>query len=288
LFLIPATINFLTTGNVNGRPGTKFGQIDTGKDSGGKHIVIDPAQWIGLRRGLRITGAQSVIEGVKGGKPMQEIRNEAIRDVIGGIIHPWAGPAVHAGSTAVTGYSPSLWKESKNPKDFGENAVAALKQLNPTVGALFEGHEQPGTTPAGRAGMSLAGAGGVKLVSPVTSQQQIGNLVRNWMSKSKEPAIKQRYERSQQEDFGESDYKPLRDALKAGDNKGAKAAFTELLKTKKGKDIYDAFRPKTSFTGSKALESKFVSSLTPEQLELYRKAKEERQAMWQKFQAAVK
>jgi hypothetical protein len=172
LIAIPSLINFAITGSPNGRPGVKQGQIDTGKnDSTGKHIVIDPAQWTGLRRGLRITGIGAVIEGVKHGQHPGQIRNAAIRDIIGGIIHPWAGPAVAAASVGLTGHSPTGFQESDNPNDYSANFKAALKQVNPVASAALAGTSKGGSLTeqavAGVAeiGKSLAGAVGVNQVS---------------------------------------------------------------------------------------------------------------------------
>lgn len=294
LVAVPSLINLATTGKPSGRPGVKFGQIDTGKDdSQGKHIVIDPAQWTGIRRGLRISGAQAVIEGVRQGQPHAKIARNAITDVLGGIIHPWAGPAVSAPVIGVTGYSPTLHKESENPKDYGTNVKEALKQLNPVAEAAitaYEKKEGPAkyTSPITAIGKSLGGAAGIKQVTPFTAQSQMYNLAHRWMEKSGDPKLLKKFEHDLNTDYGESDYKPLRQALQANDTDKAKAELTKLKEFKSKSDIMKAMRNAVtrSFSGSKATESKFLRSLTEEQRQQYNKAKEERREEYRKFLAA--
>lgn len=287
LFAIPALLNFLTTGNPTGRPGTKVGQIDTGKNrSDGSLIVIDPAQWIGLRRGMRITGINAVSEGLRKGESQKTITKNAIRDVLGGIIHPWSGPAVNMASVAVTGYSPTLYKESKVPGDFGENFLAALKQVNPLVASYFKGKEKD--TGSSEPAFALAGAVGVKSVKPETAQSQVFSKVRNWMEASTDPKVKRMFELRQSQNFGESEYKDLRIALQNNDMEKAKAAYDELRKIKDPKTINLAMRPHSEngpkpFTGSREMERKFVASLKPEDRKIYQDALAEREEIYRRF-----
>jgi hypothetical protein len=293
LFAIPALANYLLTGSPSGRPGVKQGQIDTGKDEDGKHIVIDPAQWTGLRRGLRISGLQAVIEGAKRGETRGRISQNVIRDVMGGVIHPWAGPAVTSGTVALTGYSPVGYKESENPKDYGANVMSALQQLNPVAEALLKGKTK-GTSGVKEVGMSLAGAVGVKEVKPFTAYNKMGVLHQSWLANNPDPKVKADYEQSQTATYPVSKYKALDAALADRDEAGAVKALADLkAEGQKNKDILRRMRPfvgeginsrtKPLFHESHKIETAFRNSLKPAEREEYKKAIEERKATYQEF-----
>ena len=296
LFAIPALFNYLLTGSPAGRPGTKMGQIDTGRDDEGKHVVIDPAQWTGIRRGLRISGIQAIVEGVRRGDTRGRISQEAIRDVMGGILHPWAGPAVTVGTIAATGHSPGGYKESENPKDYGENIKTALEHLNPLANAYLKGKHE-GTGSAKQVGLSLGGAFGLKEVKPFTAINQVGVLHQSWLANNKDPKVKADYERNQAATFPVTKYKALDQALAKRDEAGAVKAIADLkAEGQKNKEILARMRPfvgqgantrvKPLFHESHKLEAAFRNSLTPEQRTEYRKAIEERAATWREFMKA--
>jgi hypothetical protein len=274
-----------------------MGQIDTGKDDNGKHVVIDPAQWTGVRRGLRISGLQAVIEGLRRGETRGRISQSVIRDVMGGVIHPWAGPAVTAGTVGLTGYTPAMYKESDNPKDYGENIKTALGQLNPLANAYLKGKKESGGGAGGgvkQLGLSLAGAAGVKESAPFTAYNKIGNVHQGWLSENKDPKVKADYERKAAATFPVTKYKALDDALAKRDEAGALKAISDLkAEGQKNKEIYERMRPfvgeginsraKPLFHESHKLEARFRNSLTPKQQEDYQAAMEERRATWQAF-----
>jgi hypothetical protein len=298
LFAIPALANYLLTGSPAGRPGTKMGQIDTGKDDNGKHVVIDPAQWTGARRGLRISGIQAVIEGAQRGETRGKITQNVINDIMGGVIHPWAGPVVNFASVARTGYSPTGYKESENPKDVGSNVMAALQQLNPAFSAFIKGYTK-GTGGLKESGLSLAGAVGIKEVKPFTSYNKMGVLHQAWMEKNPDPKVKADYEQMQTATFPVSKYKALDSALADRDEAGAIKAIADLkAEGQKNKDILRRMRPfvgeginsrtKPLFHESHKLETAFKNSLNAEQRAEYQKAIEERKATYQEFLKAWK
>jgi hypothetical protein len=293
VFAIPALFNYLLTGSPAGRSGTKMGQIDTGKDDQGKHVVIDPAQWTGLRRGLRISGLQAIIEGIGRGETRGRIAQSVVRDVLGGVIHPWSGPAVTAGSVAATGYTPGMYKESENPKDYGENIKTALEQLNPLANAWLKG-KQEGTGGVKQLGLSLGGAAGLKEVRPFTAINRIGNVHQGWLDSNKDPKVKADYERNQAATFPVTKYKALDDALAKHDEAGGIKALADLrAEGQKNKDILARMRPyvgqgvssrvKPLFHESRKLESQFRNSLNSEQRAEYQQALKERADNWREF-----
>lgn len=102
--VVPALLNLATVGKVTGRPGVPIGAVDTGEDDkDGRPIYVDLAKWTGLRRGLKLTGANALIEGSRAGLKPSQIADSAVRDMVNSAIHPWAGPPVEAASVAMTG-----------------------------------------------------------------------------------------------------------------------------------------------------------------------------------------
>lgn len=186
LVVLPVLANKALTGTLYGRPGTPIGAIDTGRDDKqGRPIVIDPLQTILLRRGLRITGMQALARGVLREQPAKketlvdglrramvespvrddiqwkETMQNMLHDIWGGILHPWAGPAVRTFEIGRTGYDPNGYLVSRNPDDSYENLFAALKNANPMISAYLRGVEQQ--TGGGKELVtSFGGAVGVK------------------------------------------------------------------------------------------------------------------------------
>ena len=287
LFAVPAFINYMLSGN--SRPDLKMGQIGTGKkDSEGKEIVIDPAQWTGLRRGLRISGAQAVIEGVKRQEGGKAITRTAAHDILGGIMHPWTGPAPTALTVGATGYDPRFYKESVDTKDVGENVKAALKQLNPVAKAIIESREKD-TTAAGSMAKQLGGAAGIKTVRPGTARDTVAQLHSAWKRTNPDPKVKADYERRQKEEFV-SDYKELDQALRSNNEKTALKAIGKLQETHSDATILKRMNPqhkdgtvKPLFQENNKLENEFLDTLTLQQYELYEKARIERDAEYEKF-----
>jgi hypothetical protein len=289
LFAIPSVINYFTTGSPSGRSGVKMGQVDTGKDrEDGSHLVIDPAQWTGLRRGLRISGVGAIAEGIRRGGTGKEISQAALRDVLGGIVHPWAGPAVSAVSVATTGKSPTGYRESHNPYDYEENIKAALKQLNPVVESIFKAHEKKGggafpktwkeagiktLAQAEELGMSLGGAAGIKGVRPLTASRQIMDKANDFMEAKGLKAKGVRFEFTD-----DPSYRTLRRAVSENSKEKIRDILTELQKTKKLNDIIKAQKQYSDrpFTGSEKQEKEFLRSLSEKDRDLYWQAREQR------------
>jgi uncharacterized protein YcgL (UPF0745 family) len=145
---IPALINYLSTGTVWGRRGTPVGAVDLGfpEDEKGNHKVLDLLQLYGIRRGLRATGIQSVADGLANGVPPSKIVDNAISDATSTAAHPWMGPALGAGFSALTGRRLDLRggampyearKVGNDESQFAENARVTLKNQNAMIyGAL--------------------------------------------------------------------------------------------------------------------------------------------------------
>lgn len=285
IFVVSAFINYLTTGNPNGRPGTKVGEIDTGKGN----IKIDPLQWTGLRRGMRITGIDALTSGARWNSSSRETKRRAGVDIVNGLIHPWAGPVPKALAIGATGYGSVGFKESKDPNDFGQNLLAAVEQLNPVVRSALKGWEgaDEGDSKPGAAlletGKSLGGALGIKSRRITSAVQQLRGLHEGWALKHPDSRVRQRAKVQGQMTFGAPEdrkYGPLDKAIATGDKALIRKAYTALIRAGYSeRDAWDRFSPttirgreRTLFNDSEELESQFFGSLRPDERKLYNEA----------------
>jgi hypothetical protein len=85
-------LNYASTGKVGGRKGTPLGAWNYGVNEDGSLKVFDLMQLNGMRRGLKTTGANAVIEGMRAGKTWNDIAGESIGDMTQSRLHPYVGP----------------------------------------------------------------------------------------------------------------------------------------------------------------------------------------------------
>jgi hypothetical protein len=291
LVAIPMAINYALSGKPMGRPGTAFGAIDTGKtDTNGKAIIVDPQQWTGVRRGLRLTGVNAISAGVQRGEGAARIADSAAKDMIGGFIHPFAGPAVNTAATLATGYNASGFKQAKTAlpgqSQMTQNAIAAAKQLNPFIGNTSEGLTNDFSLEglARGAAKPLASAMGLKETSVITPEQQM---------KIKAGQFNDKLGILRGEDRP-SPYLPLSKAVNAGNFEKSQQALGDLLEQKAQaipgplpasakeamakRAIADYYHQEetTPFTGSLARERAFKATLSADELQQYEMAKANR------------
>jgi len=139
---VPIAANLLITGQPFGRKGTTPGAIDLGtNDEDGRPKQWDPLQMMLLRRGLRNTGMEAVIEGGMEEKSASETVGSAVHDIMMGIIRPFAGPVPRFIQTAATGDTLEGYNISNDPQSKMENMKAALKSANPMLQSWIEGRE---------------------------------------------------------------------------------------------------------------------------------------------------
>ena len=144
---IPMMLNLVTTGSVGGRPGTPLGAWDLGRDEkDGKHTVADLLQLTGLRRGLRATGANALVEGLRAGKSANTIGGDMLSDVSRSFTHPYLGPAVGFVARAGFGVNPDMrgGPQPTTARNVGggiaqylEQGRVALQNQNPLVYSLL-------------------------------------------------------------------------------------------------------------------------------------------------------
>ncbi len=113
-----------------GRPGTPVGKIDTGKnDKDGRPITVDPFKLDLTRRGLRGTGIEAGIEGVRKGDNAKDIGTRMLWNMMEFNMHPWIGPPVKPFVEASKEYA-----ATRSPEKALEKGAA---QLNPLATAMF-------------------------------------------------------------------------------------------------------------------------------------------------------
>jgi len=93
-----------------------------------------------LRRGMRVTGADAVVAGMKAGHTSNQIAGKILEDVTRNVMHPWIGPAPSGALKALTGRQLDIrgyMEAHKVPEGGGlqvlENVRAALESQNPLV-----------------------------------------------------------------------------------------------------------------------------------------------------------
>ena len=158
-----ALSNYLMWNRWDGDDATPFGGIKTGQDKTGKTQYIDAANLIGLRRGMRATGVNAAIEGVRQGQPTPAVEGKAEDEMVSSLVHPLLGPPGQFAYTAVTGKNTigQPVTESKTPTPW-EKVQAALKTANPAV-ATVTGWDRPGEeVPTGQKIAKLFGPFGLK------------------------------------------------------------------------------------------------------------------------------
>jgi hypothetical protein len=128
----------------------------------------------------------------------------------------------------------------------------------------------------------LAGDIGLK-ISRYSAQSEVRKLAHQWMANSTNPKLRAEEERFQKESFGDSDYKPLREALINNDTKAFKEAYQKLLETKDASLIARTMNNPKPLSGAAARETAFRNSLTPDQKILYEQAKKEQAELRLKF-----
>lgn len=144
IFVLPMMINKVLTGDIFGRKGTPIGAVDLGQneDEKGAHKVLDLASLYGVRRGMRASGVESIVEGIQNGRNPTEIVDNAISSVTETAAHPWLGPALGAAYQLKTGKRLDLRggvnpiearKVNEGESQYVENARVTLKNQNPML-----------------------------------------------------------------------------------------------------------------------------------------------------------
>lgn len=142
--VLRSLINQMTTGNPNGRHGTRLMNIDLGdNDNNGKPRQFPLGDLLGPGRGLRVTGLRGYVEGQRAGLTTSQSTEDALRDMFSSFLNPAMGPAPKFAATALTGYPAiNAPRTAPVPKP-DQNRYAlqfgqALKDANPFVAAAID------------------------------------------------------------------------------------------------------------------------------------------------------
>lgn len=145
-------VNYLITGKMIGRPGTPIGSIDSGtNDKNGRMKSFSIMNLTGQGRALRVTGVRGALEAKQKGLPNKVAADAAVRDIANSWIAPFAGPAVKAFFTGVSGYPPAInvGRSSQvvppGQSQTLENLKQAAVEANPVVAGIVKSTE-PGKT----------------------------------------------------------------------------------------------------------------------------------------------
>jgi hypothetical protein len=138
--VIPPLVNYLVQGQFTGRPGTPLGAIDLGDDEKGQRRVLDIPQMIGLKRGMRLFGVPSLVEGLRQGKNANQIIGNMIQEIGQTWLHPLLGPGVSAVAKIGTGKQFDLRGKMEADKipgggwaQYEEHLRSTLESQNPLL-----------------------------------------------------------------------------------------------------------------------------------------------------------
>lgn len=115
------------------------------------------------------------------------------------------------------------------------------------------------------------------------SEQEVRLMVRDWMKKSKDPAVQNKLARIEKETFAPSEYGPLRSKLRLHDMQGAQEEYRKLRRIKTPQMIDTAMRPTRPLAGSYKMELEFRRSLKPSERSIYNRAKRDREQQYERF-----
>jgi hypothetical protein len=213
----------------------------------------------------------------------------------GKIISNKSGSLVRAGKILLQGRD---WRDQKIIGSWNKTKQAAI-QLAPVpipLSTTIKGGS-PGSTQR-----QIMQSLGEKVTPAKTANQQIGDMARKWGLSSKDPKVKFQFEQQAQTQYGDSAFKPVRDAIKEQDSKKIVAAVqtildrepTEEAAGKRLTELLSDFSPFTNTglakhfaTNSKENEQKFLQSLDPQGRKLWVDALKDRVKDYRQLTAAI-
>ena len=147
-----ASINYLTTGKVAGRPGVPIGNIDTGKtDENGRPLSIPAFDLLGLGRAMRVTGARGAMTAYRNGLTPGDIVDATGRDIVNSQLAPWTGGPTGRVLSSVLNEPFGYGLPKPNPivppgdSQIASNLKQAFIHSNPILASAYA-RAQPGTS----------------------------------------------------------------------------------------------------------------------------------------------
>jgi hypothetical protein len=140
-----AAANFLRWGRLDGDDNTPLGAMKIGEKDG-KTQYLDIFAYTPWGRGLRTTGAASLIEGQRAGARAGPTIDTAAERLIGSLVRPFVGAPVAFAQEAITGRN-AIGRQvaphaAQGESQAWQNLQAALWNANPAIGTLT-GHNLP-------------------------------------------------------------------------------------------------------------------------------------------------
>jgi hypothetical protein len=217
-----------------------------------------------------------------------------VLDAAGRIMANKSGSLVRAGKILLQGRD---WRDKKILGSWDKIKQAAI-QLAPVpipLSTTVKGG------PPGSTQRQLMQSLGEKVKPVKTASQEIGQAARKWGLESKNPKIRSQFEQKEKMDYGDSAFKPVRDAIKNQDTGEIVSAVKGILdlepdrtaKEKRMQQILKEFRPFTEndvkpfATRSKENEVKFLRSLDAAGKAQYKAAIKERVEEYRRLTQAI-
>ena len=147
-----ASLNYLTTGKVAGRPGVPIGNIDTGKtDENGRPLSIPAFDLLGLGRAMRVTGARGAMTAYRNGLTPGDTVDATGRDIANSQLAPWTGGPTGRVLSSVLNEPFGYGLPKPNPivppgdSQIASNLKQAFVHSNPILASAYA-RAQPGTS----------------------------------------------------------------------------------------------------------------------------------------------
>jgi len=268
--------------------GVPAGAIKIGVDKQSKPIYIDPLQWTGMRTGMRATGVEAMIDGMRKGDSFSTTSTHIARDMAGEIIRPFTGVPADVASLALTGHTTYSLLNGRAPEtgrpgtSFG-NLLYGFTGVNPLASSAGKGfmEEPTAASLSSKVGSGVLKAGediasavtGVKkgpADTPITRTFQKAELFKEQLGIAKT-----------EEQFAPSEFGNLKKYISEKDDSRAISEIRSLVAKERGANnevkyakIEQAVKRSylKNFIGSRVDEAQFVKSLSPKEKVDYDKA----------------
>lgn len=154
-------------------------------------------------------------------------------------------------------------------KDLAGYAASKVSPVE-EAGKLFEGKKSGAEFGLGLAGISYTRAD--------SAMSQFGRMADQWMKNSKDPSIREAYERRTQDVFSESDYQKLRSAVIRNDHRAGQMMIEKLLESRTPEEVAQRIQAwkDSPFTGTRKSDEALMAQMTPDQWDLWYEAAQER------------
>jgi len=153
MFVLRGVLNYMLSGKVNGREGTRLMDIDLGTDDkNGKPLRFPVGDLLGPGRGLRVTGIGGAVESKRAGLGTGDTIESGLKQISSAVLSPGWGPGERFASTVLLG-RPTVFSPQTAPTARPEqsqrliNLATAAKEANPFIATGADIVQGEGTNP---------------------------------------------------------------------------------------------------------------------------------------------